>query len=258
LLRAARAASLSRPLAFHAYIDESGQRGVTRKSSDHFVMSAVICRDSNLWRSDDRLLEIRGACGRLPEHRLHWNKFKPEQRVRAAQMLGETSYLKISTVVACKRLLPTSMPNDDAAYLYTFRYLLERLSWLARSERTVLSYTLSHVRGFRVSALRQYEAKLREIDTEIKWDHLDPAGGKLATDRQVEQLQLADIAASATAAAFEPNPAGETNQSYLRDLVPRLYRGPRLRRPNSLTSYGLKMHPWNDAAKATYPWVRSL
>jgi hypothetical protein len=244
-------------VALEAFIDESGQRGVTRKSSDHFVMSAVVCRDVNVLRTRELLDEIRAELGRQPRQRLHWTNFKPDQRVKAAQILGGASYLKIASVVACKRLLPPTIPNDDAAYLYTFRFLLERLSWLAKQEKTELSYTLSHVRGFHISELRQYEEKLRKIETEIKWKYI-AGNGSLAYDTAIEQLQLADTAASATAAAFEPGPTSEeTNQDYLRSLAPRLYRR-RWPGPNALTSYGLKMHPWDDAAKAAYPWVRSL
>jgi hypothetical protein len=66
---------------------------------------------------------------------------------------------------------------------------------------TTLAYTLAHVRRFRLAKLRQYEAKLRAIETTIKWPYLDPHGGRLSRDDELEQLQLADIAASATADA---------------------------------------------------------
>lgn len=140
--------------------------------------------------------------------------------------------------------------------MFTFRLLLERLSWLAEDNASVLSYTLSHVRRFPLAKLREYEAKLRFLgdETTIKWPHLDPAGGRLDNDTNVEQIQLADMAASATAEAFEPKEDGSTDTRYLRQLVPRLYRHPN----RALTSYGLKMHPWNDAAQAAYPWVLDL
>ncbi|SKW00052.1 Uncharacterised protein [Mycobacteroides abscessus subsp. massiliense] len=30
------------------------------------------------------------------------------------------------------------------------------------------------------------------------------------------------------------------------------------RQAGSITSYGLKMHPWNSKTKAAYPWVAAL
>jgi hypothetical protein len=244
-------------LALHAFIDESGQRARTRKSSDHFVMAAVVYRDFNEHHVTRLLARMRADMGRMPGHRLHWQNFKTHHhRLRAAQLVGGASFLKVTSVVVCKRLLPPAIPDDDSAYLYTFRFLLERLSWLAEEQMEPLSYTLSHVRRFPISKLREYENKLRGRQTEIHWHFLDPRGGRLANDQKIEQLQLADTAASAIAEAFEPDAFGNTEQRYLRELVPRLYRGPGGSRP--LTSYGLKMHPWNDAARAAYPWVTGL
>lgn len=150
------------------------------------------------------------------------------------------------------------MPHEHYSYLYTFRMLLERLSWLAEDGRTPISYTLSHVRRFPLAKLRAYETRLRDLgtDTTIKWPFVDPHGGRLDNDQNVELLQLADVVASATATAFEPSPLGYTEQRYLEALSPRLYRSTRAGR--SVTSYGLKMHPWNDAARAAYPWVAAL
>jgi len=42
-------------------------------------------------------------------------------------------------------------------YLYCFRLLLERMSWLAKARGGVVEYTLSHVRRFRIAKLREYE-----------------------------------------------------------------------------------------------------
>jgi hypothetical protein len=130
---------------------------------------------------------------------------------------------------------------------------------MAEDEQTTLRMTIAHVQRFPVAKLRRYEAKLREMGarTSIKWQHLDPRGGQLRADTQVEQLRLADAVASGTAEAFNPNPFGQTEQRYLRELVPRLYES-RRGGPRNLPSYGLKMHPWNDAAKALYPWVLEL
>ena len=69
----------------------------------------------------------------------------------------------------------------------------------------------------------------------------------------MEELQLADLVASATASAFEPDTFGNTEPRYLREMAPRLYR-----HNGNLTSYGLKMHPWTAAVQAAYPWVQDL
>ena len=70
---------------------------------------------------------------------------------------------------------------------------------------------------------------------------------------RVELLQYGDLTASATAAAFELDDYGNTEQRYLREMSPRLYR-----RNGNLASYGLKMHPWSDSARAAHPWAATL
>src|SRR5690606_303400 len=137
------------------------------------------------------------------------------------------------------------------AYLYTLRYLLERLSWYARDQRQTLSYTLAHIVRFKLSKLREYERRLQaQPGCNVVWSRLDPHGGRLDQPSRVELLQFADTAASATFAAFEPDKYGNTEQRYLTELKACLYR--RGQATNALTSYGLKMHPWNDSTKAAY------
>ena len=169
------------------------------------------------------------------------------------------SWATISTVVVCKRHLSSTgvQLNDDQAYLYTLRFLLERLSWLARDSHSVLDYTLAHVIRFKIEKLRDYESILRsqgEPQCKIAWQALDPKGGRIDQPNRVEMLQCADIAASATFIAFNEDQYGNVEPRYLQELSPRLYR----RGAALVTSYGLKMHPWNNATKAAYPWVAAL
>lgn len=121
--------------------------------------------------------------------------------------------------------------------MWTFRLLLERLSWLARDAGQNLDYTIAHVVHFRKAKLRQYEAILRHLPgCQVAWDNV-PRGGSLGTPQSDERLQWADIAASATWQAFEAQ-RGFTEQRYLDQLAAALYR-----RNANLLSYGLKIHP---------------
>ena len=244
-------------IGLHAFIDESGHRAArTKGSSDHFVMSAVIVPEENLGDAAATLAQLRLDIDRHPGHVLHWNQVKHHsQRLRVAQTLRDQPWMTISSVVVCKAHLDDIGFDEDFAYLYTLRYLLERLSWFARDNRRVIDYTLAHVVRFKMEKLRAYEQILRtHPDCQIAWDWLDPAGGKLDQPQRIELLQFADAAASATATAFELDRFGNTEQRYLCEFLPRLYR----RGNGKLTSYGLKMHPWSDATRAAYPWVAAL
>ena len=239
-----------------AFMDESGQRSKTRKSSDHFVMSAVMVRPGAVSRTTTLLTDMRRELGRGPGDELAWKKLRShQQRVRAAQMLGGASFLRISSVIVCKRDFDPgkgSIPDEDFAYLYTFRFLLERLSWWARDMGVVSKYTLAHIIRFRKATLRRYESILRnDPECRVEWDHLDQRGGGIDQPSRLEQLQLADLAASATAQAFEPDQFGNVEVRYLEELRPRLYR----HGGGVLTSYGLKMHPWNAKSQADHKWL---
>ncbi|MFD6528953.1 DUF3800 domain-containing protein [Streptomyces sp. NPDC060184] len=243
----------------HAFIDEAGVRSHKPKASDHFILSAVIIAEEDLPEAREFLARLRKDFGRLPGDTLHWQKFKHEERVHAARQLGEQKWATISTVVVAKRLLPveTRILNEDEAYLLTVRYLLERLSWFARDAGANLSYTLAHIVRMEVAKLRAFEAVLHEEGPEtcrIEWSALDPRGGRIEQPKRIEMLQLADIAASATYKAFDTDKFGNTERRYLEYLQPRLYH----RVGSSLTSYGLKMHPWNETTKAAYQWVSGL
>jgi hypothetical protein len=244
----------------HAYIDESGQLANTRRSSDHFVLAAIVCRDSNLVRLDRMLSRLKVELGRRPDDRLQWKNIKrPEQRTHVAQTLGQTKFIKIVAIVVCKRYLAPPITDLDAAYLFTLRFLLERLSWLGELHRDRTGYTLAHIKRFKALKLKDYEAKLGMIKTEIKWEHLDLLGGRISNDLVTPRLQLADLTASATAKAFETSET-PSEPSLLRQLLPAFYRGQVAGNPNVLTSYGLKMHPWGQmpAVRERYRWVAEL
>lgn len=244
----------------HAYIDEAGQRSRSAKSSDHFVMSAVLVPDDDLPRAAAMLAQLRLDLKRRPGDVLHWRNLKGHSmKLHVAQTIGAADYLGVCTVVVCKRHLNDVGMSEDAAYLFTLRFLLERLSWAARDYGYTLSYTLAHIVRFKKGRLREYEAALRaqpESMCKIAWPAMDPKGGRLEQPQRVEMLQLADAVASATFAAFEPDTYGNTETRYLQEFDQRMWR--RGNGQNRLTSYGLKMHPWNDNTKAAYPWVAAL
>jgi hypothetical protein len=243
------------PRALYAFIDEAGQRSSSEHSSDHFVMSAVLVDEQHLPDAAAFLANLRTQLRRLPEQTLHWQNLKTHaDRLHAAKSLGAQPWATISSVVVCKRHL-TGELNDDRAYLYTLRFLLERMSWLARDRRRELNYTLAHIVRFKMETLREYEERLRnDPRCQVAWQAVSAHGGRLDQPSRVQLLQVADIAASATAVAFEPDVHGNTEQRYLQELTPRLYR----RGTAPLTSYGLKMHPWSETTKTAYPWVAAL
>lgn len=201
------------------------------------------------------LEQMRQDTGRKPGHHLHFNKVRSHsQRLRLAQTLGAQGWLRGVCVVACKRHLPRNALNDDQVYLYQLRMLLERLSWFGRTHKEKVAYTIGHIRNFRVEKLKEYESRLRESATQIDWAWLDEGGGHVNQPQRVQELQLADVFASSVGCAFNPDEFGNVETRYLEELSGCLYRPD----GKALTSYGLKMHPWNEATQQAYPWIKEL
>lgn len=246
-----------------AFIDESGQRAFSRASSDFFVMSAVVVDEHDGLRQAVEVLEqIRRDLGRRPGDELHWKKIKTHsQRLRAAQIIGQSQFITLCSVVICKRWLTLPRPNwhnDDATYLNTLAMLLKRLSWIASDRNTVMSYTLAHIVRFKLEKLRRHEAALRATTYEIEWRSLDPNGGAIDRPARNGPLQLSDLVASAVAAAFQPDRYGNVETRYLVELAPQFYRRSGL----ALTMVGLKLYPatrgGGDDIRVTFPWLQGL
>src|SRR4029077_6135256 len=130
-----------------AFIDESGQRSSTTASSDHFVMSAVAIADVDRPKATRLLAELRHELSRRPGDTLHWQNVRTHpQRLHIAQRLRAPTFLTVLSIIVCKRHFDpgTRLKDVDVAYLYTLRFLLERLSWMARDSGHVLEYTLAH------------------------------------------------------------------------------------------------------------------
>ncbi|TFC03645.1 DUF3800 domain-containing protein [Cryobacterium mannosilyticum] len=240
----------------HAFIDETGDRGITPRASDHFILTAGVVRDTNRHLVNPFLESIRTGLRKPSGFYLTWKNIRSHQdRVHIAQELGKQTWLKKVSVIACKRHLPATQINQSQIYLYQLRFMLERLSWLARTNNEVLHFTIAQIPRVSQSDLREYEHVLaRQSGCQIHWASLDRKGGSIDQPQRLEELQLADLLASATGAAFNADRWGNTEQRYVQCLAPRLYR----HGSSPLTSYGMKMHPWTDATKAAYPWIATL
>ena len=251
-------------VSWRVYIDEAGDRGISAQSSKHFVVSAIIVADGSDAQARAELDGLRKDLGRHPGQVLHFQKFSHSQRLKAVQDLATFSIAAITNVVLCKRLLRQQTPagdmayisNPDPMYLWAVRLLLERVSWYARDhgggEAVV---TFAHVRRFPAHKLHDYRSALKQSETQIDWPTYNGHPFRIASPDKVELLQLADTAASAFFRAVEPDAYGNTEQRYLAELAPKLYR----RFPGNVASYGLKVFPSSEGS-ATGPlsWLRKL
>ncbi len=101
--------------------------------------------------------DVRKALGRAPLAHIHWRTLKHHDKVFYAQVLAKLPARLIAVCVHKPSIRDrTTFQQKDVLYFYAVRYLLERVSWLARdaavagegdgrarlvfSERTHMSY----------------------------------------------------------------------------------------------------------------------
>lgn len=251
-------------MLWRVYIDEAGDRGISAAASAHFVVSAIVVRDSEHHAARQELATLRRALGRAPGQVLHFQKFSYSQRLKAAQDLAGSSIEAISSVILCKRGFDQPTPagdlayitNPDPMYLWAIRLLLERVSWCIRDGGGGSAVvTFAHVRRFKAQKLHDYRRALEQTETAIHWPSFLGHRFKIDAPQRIELLQLADVAASALYRAVEPDEFGNTERRYLDELRPKLYRRGR----GTVTSYGLKTFPSTACdAGGSLSWLRDL
>jgi len=126
--------------AFHAYIDESGDEGFIfkdppeRASSEWFVISACVVRAVNMPAIARQIHETLDQI-EVNKRIAHFSRLPHEAKVAFADCIGSKS-IKTISICANKRVLQTTythtLGSKRRLYFYLTRYLLERISWIAR------------------------------------------------------------------------------------------------------------------------------
>jgi hypothetical protein len=241
---------------------------MSTKSDAYFVVSAIIVHEDFEYDVRSELAGLRKTLHRHAEHVLHFQNLTHAQRLKAAQEVAGFSIARITSVIVAKRPLAEPLPEGrmahisrpDPLYLWALGLTLERISWYCRKiGRQEAIVTFAHIQRFRTEKLTAYRKRL-ENDPRCRADWSVFAGHpfRMAQPGEVELLQVADTAASATYHAVEPNEYGNRETSYLRALAPMLLRGPMLDAPQGpVTSYGLKVFPTREAEHGgSLHWLR--
>lgn len=244
---------------FVAYIDESGDEGFrfNAGSSDWFVLSAFICRKSEIADVDRLAADVRVILNKPVHHELHFRKLKHEHRVALTNELAKSPYKSMSILTHKPSLMkPTSFNGDCKLYRYNLRYLLERVSWYCRDNKQFRdagdgSVELIFSKRMRMSYadiisyldLLLSNASLR-VDGEQIID-VRLSGAIIKTDqitalpaRWRSGLQFADVVATSCYYGVELSQVGYVESRYLTTLKPMLYAY-----KSRVLRYGLKFFP---------------
>jgi hypothetical protein len=211
LLPVASARSLGALPKLNVYVDETGDRGFTAKSSPHFAMTALMVPEEDDWRTRATAAGLRGLIDTPgPLHWVeHFKAKRPERRTHAATLLAEMRTAKVVHVIADKATC--GLTRDGAIfYNYTTRLLLERVAlaaqeWSGGSRLAIVR--LGTVKGMDHAGTAQYLDHVRHggcTTFDVPWQYIKwPPNWQNTT---YDGIQLADIHAGMLNVALSGKP----------------------------------------------------
>ena len=257
--------SRTEPLPYwHAYVDESGDRGWKRRpanlppgtragSSEHFCLTAVLVPDGAQSVILETWEQVATEIGRRPSDTIHWKSVRSHsQRLHLCGAVHSVGHLHVISVVVSKWDVDNARAVRTPVYLYNWalRLLVERLSWFGRRRSAHIVMHFAQVKGLPPHIVADYLVGLQGQATNIEWSHLTmPA--TVNTPRNQKMLQIADTASGAVYAAFEWDEYGNTERRYLDSLHSQLWRPA----GGELQTYGLKICPWPHPR---HQWVQAF
>jgi len=245
--------------SFRAYIDESGDEGFKfrksfdeQASSDWFVLAAFVTRKKTDLETVKVIDRVRKEFQLHPQRHIHWKDLKHPQKVRYAQIIA-TLQARLLAVCAHKPSLlePEKFQERYRLYFYAVRYLVERISWLARDQHNpskwggdgTVELIFSNRQGMSYDEMRDYlrlleKQKQMGKDISIDFERIQIDMLKTQTPGRSMGLQFADATAGAFFNAIERDKFGNTEPRYLKTILPVLYSC-----RNNLQGYGFKIVP---------------
>jgi hypothetical protein len=205
-----------------AYIDETGDRGHSVRSSPFFAFAAVMVADEDEAGLRAVVAQLRRDLG-VPEGKaLHWKDHVKtySRRQHVARRLSQAPGVMVAYVLVEKATLPsTSGMYHDHVLFYNFaavmiieRILLAARDWAGGMREAIVRF--GHVRGFDHSTTKAYFQLKAQTDPWIPWDRLH---GAVHVDNQAQYdgLQAADQYAGMLNAALRADQFGGHEEAHL-------------------------------------------
>lgn len=243
---------------YNVYIDEAGDEGFKfecnsgRGSSKFFVLSAIIVKKE----LDQQLASIVNELKKILKYQqkdilapLHFCKMSHDKRKVCVNYLEKFKDFTTISVVFQKEILKEPLKVKSVLYNYACKILLEKVTIFLKSKKAKANFIFEHRRNTHYDELTTYMHKVIDYRRYV----LDI---KSLTKSQSKCLQLADIIASSTYQAFEPNQYdGDVEPSYYMKLIKNIfvYKGKCL-------GYGLKIFPSNTdiIEQDKYNWINDF
>lgn len=258
--------------AYHyvAYIDESGEPGLTRVkpldqngSSEWLILSAVVIQVEHENQTGNWISEILRRINSRHRTDVHFSELEPRDRVIAAS--GLLPYpMRCFVVCSNKKNMkgyrnprPEKMANVDWFYAWMTRVILERVTHFVAmrskekfNEVKRVKIVFSERGGLSVSQMGAYyswiepQSKNKNLVLpwgDLQWETLSLHLLKVKPHQRTPGLQLADIVASSFFKACDKYDTGECDSLCARILYPRMARFPDW--TGRFSGYGVKLLP---------------
>jgi len=229
-----------------AFIDETGDRGHSGKSSEYFAMAAVIFPVSAQQKVKDCIASIKTEYGIPLKTPLHWRKHCRihETRKYIARELAKIEGITVIYVISDKKTMP-----DDHAEFYNIvaSYTLERILKYAEELKSKISVRFGHVKRFNhLTTLDYFQNKSWRLGNysslidQPKWIEADTNSG----------IQLADQYAGILGAAIIADRHGDFEPSYLGKIKHQIRKS----KHGRISGYGIKVITINSNPKFFKWW----
>jgi hypothetical protein len=215
-----------------AFVDETGDRGYSKKSSEYFAMAAVIFPVSVQQKVKDCIARIKKEFGVPWKVPLHWRKHCTvhEYKKFVVREITQLEGLTVSYVISDKK----TVPRDHVKfYNLVAASALERILKHSEELNSKVCVRFGHIRGFDHSTTTDYfhrrnwhSGNYNRLINEPNWIGADTNSG----------IQLADMYAGILGAAIIADKFGDFEVSYLERIkhqIRKSYNG-------KISGYGIK------------------
>ena len=239
-----------------AYIDETGDRGHSVRSSPFFAFAAVMVADEDEPGLRSAVAQLRRDLTVPDGKALHWKDHVKtySRRQHVARRLARVPGVMVAYVLVEKATLPsTSGMYHDHVLFYNFaavmtieRVLLAARDWEGGARDAVVRF--GHVRGFDHKTTTAYFRLKAQTDPWIPWERLH---GAVHFDNQAQWdgLQAADQYAGMLNVALRADQFGGHEEAHLMRVRPQI------RTDSSGRAWGRGFKVLGDATTITsLPW----
>lgn len=256
--------------SFVAYIDESGDEGWSFNdtpglgSSEWFVLSALVIPTELDIAENKRFHEIIRPIETMRNAPIHFAKLNHEQRVAVCAGIAASHFRTINICINKRAIIGDGLKGKHRLYFYTTRYLVERISWLARDTAHRFAgdgrvrLVFSNRRQMSYEDLRAYVNRLQAAppadDVRVHWGSISADLVEPRPHGQLVGLRAVDTVASGVRYGLELSRYGFCEDRYGRIMEPRTYR-----REGQALPYGMKFFPARPAVEPQrYQWIHEL